>query len=50
MHDNFVAAVESLQLSDSEVVTLVKNSFLGSFLDGRGIERHLQNVDRHLHT
>jgi adenosine deaminase len=48
VHDNFVAAVENLQLAESEVVTLVKNSFLGSFLDRRDIERHLQDVDRYL--
>lgn len=48
VHDNFVAVVESLQLSKSQVVTLVKNSFRGSFLGAREIERHLQDVDRHL--
>lgn len=45
VHENFVAAVESLLLQDSDIVTLVKNSFLGSFLDAPDIERHLRDVD-----
>jgi adenosine deaminase len=46
VHDNFVAAVQNLQLRASEVVTLARNSFLGSFLDRVDIERHLRELDR----
>jgi adenosine deaminase len=45
LHDNFVAVVENLQLSRSQVLTLVQNSFLGSFLDAREIDRHLRNLE-----
>jgi hypothetical protein len=45
LHDNFVAVVENLQLSRSQVLTLVQNSFRGSFLDAREIDRHLRNLE-----
>ena len=45
LHDNFVAVVENLQLSRSQIMTLVQNSFRGSFLDTRAIERHLRTVE-----
>ena len=45
VHDNFVASIESLQLTRGQVITLVKNSFRGSFLESRDIERHLRAVD-----
>ncbi len=46
VHDNFVAAVEHLNLRDDEVVELVKNSFRGSFLERTAVDRHLADVDR----
>jgi len=46
VHDNFVAAVDNLQLTDDEVVELVKNSFRGSFLERSAADRHLAEVDR----
>jgi adenosine deaminase len=45
LHDNFVAVVENLQLSRLQVLTLVQNSFRGSFLDAREIDRHLRNLE-----
>ena len=45
LHENFVAVVENLQLSRSQVLTLVQNSFRGSFLDAREIDRHLRNLE-----
>jgi adenosine deaminase len=45
VHENFVASIESLQLTREQVVTLVKNSFRGSFLDRADIDRHLQDID-----
>jgi len=48
VHDNFVAIVESLALSESQVVELARNSFRGSFLEPACVERHLQELDRHV--
>jgi adenosine deaminase len=45
VHDNFVAVVESLQLTRDHVLSLVRNSLTGSFLDSASIERHLRAVD-----
>jgi len=45
LNDNYVAAAAGLGLSRDEVVQLAKNSFLGSFLDGPSILRHLKDID-----
>jgi adenosine deaminase len=45
VHENFVASIENLQLTREQVVTLVKNSFRGSFLDAADIDRHLRDID-----
>jgi adenosine deaminase len=45
IHDNFVAVVDNLHLCRSEVLTLLQNSFRGSFLDARDIDRHLRNLE-----
>ena len=42
MHDNFVAVAEALSLTRAEIVTLAKNSFLGSFLSDAEKSRHLK--------
>lgn len=47
VHDNFVAIVASLQLTEAQVVTLAQNSFRGSFLDEQSIEGHLQDIARY---
>jgi adenine deaminase len=44
VHDNFVAVVEHLHLTKEQVVTLVRNSFRGSFLDAASIDRHLRDI------
>ena len=46
VNDNYRALVESLGLTASEVVALVRNSFLGSFLDREAIAAHLSEVER----
>ena len=43
--DNFVAASEALRLEKKHIVTLVENSFRGSFLDAASIEKHLAEID-----
>jgi adenine deaminase len=45
VQENFVAVVESLDLTRADVVTLARNSFLGSFLDDASIARHLRDID-----
>jgi len=46
VNDNYRAAAEGLQLSAAQVVQLVRNSFLASFLDDATVDRHLAEVDR----
>jgi adenosine deaminase len=46
VYDNFVAVAESLALSREHLVSLARNSFLGSFLDAAAIEAHLREIDR----
>jgi len=41
---NFRAAVEALDLTAGEVVTLCQNSFRGSFLPAAAIDRHLASI------
>jgi len=43
--DNFAAAADALALSESDLVTLAKNSFLGSFLGEEDKARHLAAID-----
>ena len=45
VNDNFVAVAEALTLTKAEIVTLAKNSFLGSFLSDGEKVRHLKAVD-----
>jgi adenosine deaminase len=45
VNDNFVAVAEALTLTKAEIVTLAKNSFLGSFLSDGEKARHLKAVD-----
>jgi len=45
LNDNYVAVAAGLGLSRDEVIQLAKNSFLGSFLDGPSILRHLKDID-----
>ena len=43
--ENYIAVANALALTKAELVTLAKNSFLGSFLDDLAIARHLAEID-----
>lgn len=43
--DNFIRTAQAVNLMRDDIVTLAKNSFTGSFLDGASIDRHLAAVD-----
>ncbi|HEY0105089.1 MAG TPA: adenosine deaminase [Rhizomicrobium sp.] len=43
--DNYMAVADALALARDEIVTLAKNSFLGSFLGAAEIMRRLSSVD-----
>jgi adenosine deaminase len=45
VHDNLVAACDNLQLERRHLVTLAKNSFSGSFLDGASIAKYHAAID-----
>jgi len=45
VHDNFVAAADNLPLERDDILTLAKNSFSGSFLDGASIARYHAEID-----
>ena len=44
--DNFVAVAEALDLDQPDLVTLVRNSIEGSFLDEPARKAHLSRIDR----
>ena len=44
--DNFVAVAEALDLGQPDLVTLVRNSIEGSFLDEPARKAHLGRIDR----
>jgi len=48
LNDNYVAATTALALTRDELVTLAKNSFLGSFLGEAEIARHLAAIDAYV--
>ena len=45
VNDNFRAVTKALGLTKAEIVTLAKNSFLGSFLDEAAKARHIAAID-----
>ncbi len=45
MNDNFRAVTAALGLTKAELVTLAKNSFLGSFLDDADKACHIAAID-----
>jgi adenosine deaminase len=45
MNDNLFAITEALDLSNNDIVQLVKNSFTGSFLPKKHVEIHLSQID-----
>jgi adenosine deaminase len=50
VNDNYRAAVKGRALGRDDLVTLAKNSFLGSFLDEAAIEAHIAKVDAYAAT
>lgn len=46
VNENYRATADGLGLTEAQVVQLVRNSFLASFLDDAAVERHLAEVDR----
>jgi len=45
VNDNFIAIAEALDLSNEDIVQLVKNSFKGSFLSETAIDERLNQID-----
>jgi adenosine deaminase len=45
VHDNYAAMITHLGLTNAQVITLARNSFLGSFLDEASVTRHLRDID-----
>jgi adenosine deaminase len=45
VNDNFFAVADALDLSEEDIVQLVKNSFTGSFLSKDQIQEHLSVID-----
>ena len=48
LNDNYKAVADALSLTRDEIVTLAKNSFLGSFLSDADKARHLVAIDAYL--
>ena len=45
LNENFVAICEALQLTKSEILTLIKNSFSASFMDEKFKKHWIAKVD-----
>jgi len=45
LNDNYYAVATALNLSKADLVTLARNSFLGSFLKDAEIQKHLNDID-----
>lgn len=45
VNDNFIRTAVAIGLTEADVITLTKNSFLGSFLPQAEIDRHLADID-----
>ena len=48
LNDNYYAAADALSLTRDEIVTLAKNSFLGSFLSEDDKARHIAAIDKYV--
>ena len=46
VNENFIAITKALNLSEDDIVQLVKNSFTGSFLADEHIQSHLKAIDK----
>lgn len=45
VNENYLRIAEALDLTESDIVTLAKNSFRGAFLPPQLIDRHLHEID-----
>ena len=45
VNDNFRRTAEAVGLTAGEIITLARNSFIGSFLPQDAIARHLAEID-----
>ena len=48
VNDNYIAIQEALNLSEKDIITLVKNSFIGSFLSEEEKQAHIKVIDEML--
>ena len=48
MNENFIAAAQALQLTEDEIVLLIKNGFEASFLSGEEKAKMIKRVDEYL--
>ena len=46
VNDNFIAVANALELSNEDIIQLVKNSFSGSFLPETAIAEHIKQIDQ----
>lgn len=46
VNENYIAIVEALNLSETDIIQLVKNSFTGSFLPKSHVSEHLLQIDK----
>ncbi|VAW35333.1 Adenosine deaminase [hydrothermal vent metagenome] len=46
VNENFIAITAALNLTESDIIQLVKNSFTGSFLPKQQIDRYLQQINK----
>jgi len=49
INENFIALANSLDLEPHHVITLVKNSFIGSFLSEKQVSKHIVEIDKVVH-
>ncbi len=48
LNDNYFAIQQALNLTSKDIITLIKNSFVGSFLSDDEKQKHLQSIDTFL--
>ena len=45
LNDNYIRTADAVGLTEADIVTLTRNSFLGSFLPQTEIDAHLAEID-----
>lgn len=50
LNDNYRAVLEHLGLTETEVIQLARNSFVGSFMSGAEKQEQLDRIDRQVDT